>query len=196
MSSHADTMDQTHGYDDEPGDTGLGLPPRPRRRLVTPVTAGLVALLVAAGGFIGGVEVQKGQGQSPAGAASGPAAARFGGGAGGGFAARFGGGAAGGAAAGGVTAGTVAHKRGKVLYVTDSNGKTIKVRTTAGSKVTRNAAASVRGIYPGDTVLVQGKTASSGVVTATRITATSASAASAGGGAGFGPPAGAQGSGG
>ena len=35
------------------------LPRRPRRKLVTPLTATLAAVVIAALGFIGGVQVQK-----------------------------------------------------------------------------------------------------------------------------------------
>ena len=44
--------------DEEPADE---LPVRPRRRLLTPVSGGLLAIVLVAGGFIGGVLVQKGQ---------------------------------------------------------------------------------------------------------------------------------------
>jgi hypothetical protein len=193
MSTHAETTEIP--YEDEPE---TGMPPRTRRRLVTPVTTGLVAVLLAAAGFIGGVEVQKGQGSgggagatanaTPAafGAAGGARAGGFGGGQG------AAGGAAGGAgAAGNFTFGTVANKSGNTLYVTDSTGKTIRVQTTASSKITRTAANSVHGVYPGDTVVVQGSTASNGTIRATTVRATSKTAAASGGfGGGFGGGAG------
>lgn len=183
MSTHAETTEMP--YEDEPE---TGMPPRTRRRLVTPVTTGLVAVLLAAAGFIGGVEVQKGQGSGGgAGATASATPAAFGA-AGGARAGGFGGGqgAAGGAGgAGGVTFGTVANKSGNTLYVTDSSGKTIRVQTTASSRITRTAANSVHGVYPGDTVVVQGSTASNGTVKATTVRATSKTAAASGGG-GFG----------
>jgi hypothetical protein len=151
------------------------LPPRPRRRAVTPVALGLAAALVAAGGFIGGVEVQKGQQDASAPSrAAFPAAAA--GGPGGGLR-----GAPGGPAP---TIGQVANKRGRVLYVKDTAGTTIRVRTTAQSKFTRTSGASVRGIYPGDTVLVQGTKRADGSITATQVRATANGVA--GGGGGFG----------
>lgn len=168
------------------------LPARPRRRLVTPLSAGLVAIAIAAGGFIAGVQVQKGQqtAASPAAGGSGAPA----------FAQRGGGLPGGGAAQGGprgLTTGTVANKKGKMLYMTDDSGATVRVRTTANSKITRSAEAGVRGIHPGDTLIVQGSAAKDGTVTATRITATSKGAGSSGGFGGFGlagaPPAGAPG---
>jgi hypothetical protein len=189
MSTHAETTEMP--YEDEPE---TGMPPRSRRRLVTPVTTGLVAVLLAAAGFIGGVEVQKGQGSgggAGAAASAGAAGNATFGAAGGARAGGFGGGpgAAGGApgagGAGNVTFGTVANKSGNTLYVTDSSGKTIRVQTTASSKITRTAANSVHGVYPGDTVVVQGSTASNGTIKATTVRATSKTAAASGGG-GFG----------
>jgi hypothetical protein len=187
MSTHAETTEIP--YEDEPE---TGMPPRTRRRLVTPVTTGLVAVLLAAAGFIGGVEVQKGQGSGGgAGATASATPAAFGA-AGGARAGGFGGGqgaaagaAGGGGGAGNITFGTVANKSGKTLYVTDSSGKTIRVQTTVSSKITRTAANSVHGVFPGDTVVVQGSTASNGTVTATTVRATSKTAAASGGG-GFG----------
>ena len=63
-------------------------------------------------------------------------------------------------------------KDGNTLYVTDSNGNTIKVKTTSNSKITRSATASSGAIHPGDSVVIQGSKSSSGVVTATQISAT------------------------
>lgn len=173
------------------------LPARPRRRLVTPLSAGLVAVAIAAGGFIAGVEVQKSQQTSTSAASTGAAPA---------FAQRAGGFPGGGQNPGGggtqsgprgLTAGTVASKRGKGLYVKDSSGNTVRVRTTSSSKVTRTDEASVKGVHPGDTVIVQGSTGKDGTVTATRITATSKAAGGSGGFGGLGfsgaPPGGATG---
>jgi hypothetical protein len=182
-------------YDDEePADT---LPVRPRRRLLTPISGGLLAVVLVAGGFIGGVQVQKHQGGSGSGSGGGarnglPAAfaarlaqgggAATGTGAGGTGAARTGGGS------GGATAGTVANVKGSTLYVSSADGTTVKVKTNDNSKVTRNASSSVGSVHPGDTVVIQGATASSGTVTASSITAT-AKGVSAGGFGGFFPGA-------
>ena len=143
------------------------LPVRPRRRLVTPVRATLAAGLIAAAGFLGGVEVQKSQGGSSSNS-SGPPAAFSGGPPGGG---------AGGAGFGGqqqsnATVGSIRSKDGSTLYVEDSSGNTVKVKTTSNSKVTRAASSSTGAIHPGDSVVIQGTKSSSGVVTATQITAT------------------------
>jgi hypothetical protein len=168
-------------YDDDTEPDDGTLPVRPRRKLLTPVSGGLLAIVLVAGGFIGGVQVQKHQGNGTNNGASRnglPAA----------FAARLaqgGGGAAPGAAggagtgtaragggSGGATAGTVANIKGSTLYVTSADGTTVKVKTNDNSKVTRTASSGVGSVHPGDTVVIQGSTASSGTVTASSITAT------------------------
>jgi Domain of unknown function (DUF5666) len=85
----------------------------------------------------------------------------------------------------------VANKHGSTLYVKDSDGTTIRVKTTSHSKINRTATASAGAIHPGDTVIVQGTKSSSGTITATQINATSSAAAGGlaglfGGGGGFG----------
>ena len=163
------------------------LPRRPRRKLVTPVTALLTAVLIAALGFIGGVKVQKSSGSTAPSSSSGFAAARarFGGGTAGG-ATTPGGGFGGGGGSTDATVGTVANVDGKSFYVTDSSGNTVKVKTNGNSKVTRTAVSSVAEIHPGDTVIVQGSKASSGTVTAASVIATAKNAATGGLGALFG----------
>ena len=99
------------------------LPRRPRRKLVTPLTATLAAVLIGALGFIGGVQVQK----SSADSSASPRAAGFTRGAGG-----F---TPGGGGSSDATVGTVANVNGKTLYITDSSGATIRVKTTAHSKI-------------------------------------------------------------
>jgi hypothetical protein len=184
IDSKETTMSQTIEHDPtpeppfladdlEPAGPGAGdeLPRRPRRRLVTPVTGGLVAIIVAAAGFAGGVELQKAQASTgataaPAGiaAAGGPRA----------FGAGFGGGAGPGAGAGGgATTGTVSYVKGNTLYVKGADGTTVKVKVTAGAKVTRTASTSASKVHPGDTVVVQGtKNGSGTTVTASTVTAT------------------------
>ncbi len=139
------------------------LPRRPRRKLATPLTAALGAVLIAALGFIGGVQVQK---------SSADAAPRAAGG--------FSRGSAGFAPQQqtNATVGTVANVDGPTLYVTDSNGNTIRVKTSSGSKVTRTAVGKVGAVHPGDTVIVQGEKSSSGTVKATSVTATAKNATS------------------
>ena len=72
----------------------------------------------------------------------------------------------------------MANVNGKTLYVTDSSGATIRVKTTGSSKIARTAVAKVGEVHPGDTVIVQGTKSSSGTVTATSVTATAKNATS------------------
>jgi hypothetical protein len=172
------------------------LPKRPRRRLVTPVSATLAGALVAALGFIGGVQVQKGQ--EDGGSTTSPAALATSGAGRGSFPR---GGAGGpGAAQSNATVGSVANKKGSTLYVKDSDGNTIRVKTTSHSKINRTAKTTAGAIHPGDTVIVQGTTSKNGTITATQINATSSSAtsglASLFGGGGFGGGGAGQGPGG
>jgi hypothetical protein len=140
-------------------------------------------VLIAALGFIGGVQVQKAAGDSSAATPTGAAGrGGFGGGGGGGGA---GAGAGGQAGASDATVGSVANVAGKTIYVTDSSGNTVRVKTNKNSKVTRNAVSRVGAVHPGDTVVVQGTKAGSGTVTATSIAATAKNATGGGGLAGL-----------
>jgi len=158
------------------------LPPRPRRRLLgaggNPIFLALLGVLLIACGFIGGVLVEKGQTSSgsAAGGTTGLASR---------FAALRGGtsstgarsGAAGGAGAflgsgsgpGKPTSGTLAYLAGNTLYVTNAEGNTVKVKTSAGTNVTKNVKASVTGIHPGETVTITGTPAANGTVNAESI---------------------------
>ena len=78
-----DLDDDVDAYEDdwEPAPEERALPPRRRRRLVTPASAALAAVLIGALGFIAGVEVQKGQADTGTGTGatvSGTGAARAG----------------------------------------------------------------------------------------------------------------------
>lgn len=173
------------------------LPRRPRRRLLAPVPLALLAVLLIACGFIGGVLVQKGQGGTalPSGGASGfPAGlaalkgAVPGAGAAGGASPAGGAGAKGGtspfprlggAGSGGVTTGEVAYVRGNTLYVTDSQGNTVKVSAAAGSKVTKTVSTKASSIHPGATVVVLGSKAKNGSISASSISVSSAASGNA-----------------
>jgi hypothetical protein len=153
------------------------LPARSRRKLITPVTAGLGIVVLVALGFTGGVLVQKSSGATATPAAATGARPSF---------ARGGGqGAAGGGGAR-PTVGTVSSKDGRTLYVKTTDGTTVKVRLDANGKVTRTAKASAKAIHPGDTVFAQGTTSANGTVKAASVTATASGAQGAGGGRGFG----------
>jgi hypothetical protein len=171
------TLDHPTSLDDEDAPIDE-LPRRPRRKLVTPATAALTAVIIAAAGFVGGVEMQKssatastavGAGARPAGFAGGPpgAAGRP---------------STGSGAPGSLTTGQVKSKDGSTLYVTDADGNTVKVKTTSNSKISRNASAGASAIHPGDTVVIQGTTASNGTVKASSVSATASGVTGAGGG--------------
>jgi hypothetical protein len=167
------------------------LPPRPRRRILAPVPVALFLALAVACGFIGGVLVEKGQGASttsarsaggfgaPTGRAStsgrgsatasgatgsGPAFARGSGGFG--SAARGAGGS--GSAA---TIGEVAYVSGSTLYVKTAEGNTVKVTAAPGAGITKTVEAHVKGIHPGETVLVSGSSGAGGSISASSIRA-------------------------
>lgn len=119
------------------------LPPRPRNRMLAPLPIFLIAVLIAAVGFLGGVLIQKG---SEDGGASG-----------------FPGGGVptglpsmpGGASDAAVT-GTVSSVDGRTIYVEDADGNTVAVKAGDGSTITREANTGVKKIRPGDSVVVQG----------------------------------------
>jgi hypothetical protein len=189
MSSHDASVDDTAAFDYEPAtdedwfEETDELPRRRRRRLLGPVPAVLFAILLLAGGFLAGVEVQKNQGGSStsgsglAGFAALRAAAKGSGAAGatrsssGGFAGGAGFGGAGGLAGAGITAGEVSYLSGNTLYVTNTEGNTVKVSAPSGTKVSKTVSTSVSSIHPGDTVLVRGSQ-SAGKVTASSISVT------------------------
>jgi hypothetical protein len=173
------------------------LPRRPRRRLLgkggNPLALSLLGVLLIACGFIGGVLIEKGETSSSSPAASGAGgasglASRFAalrGGASGAGSSTTGGAAAqssGGSTGAGAgftrpTSGTVAYLAGSTLYVTNSEGNTVKVKTSAGTTVNKTVKSTVKDIHPGETVTVTGATGSNGAVTAELI-----SAGSSGGG--------------
>lgn len=147
------------------------LPVRRRSRLVTGAGAAFAAVAIGALGFLGGVHVQKAQGDSatPGGGRMGA----FPGGGAGGLGAPQGGQDS---QASGATTGEVASVDGSTFYVEDASGNTIRVKTGEQAKVSRHAVADAEEIHPGDTVVVTGRTASSGTVVATSVVATASNA--------------------
>lgn len=198
MSSEQSTAPQPSELDYEPDeqqdewlDEEQELPRRPRRRLLTPVPLALLAVLLIACGFIAGVLVQKGQSGTSASGAAGGFAARLsalkgaapsagGANSGAGATSRAATGtfpSLGGSAGGGVTAGEVAYVRGNTLYVTDSQGNTVRVNASAAAKVTKTVSTKAKSIHPGATVVVVGSKAKNGAISATSITVNAASPA-------------------
>jgi hypothetical protein len=190
-------------YEESAVDEPEQLPPRPRRRVLAPVPVALLVVLMTACGFLVGARVEKGQASSSAAAGGGPgagtAALRGAGQAGGGnagsraaaisgaggfpLAGRSGG-------AGSVTIGEVSYVRGSTLYVTDSQGTTKKVTTSAASRLTRSVSTNVRAIHPGETVVVQGSPGRGGSITASSVAIGAGAFGSASGGGGASPTAG------
>jgi hypothetical protein len=155
------------------------LPPRPRTRLMTPLTVSLALVLFAGCGFVGGVLVEKGQTSSTSagagnlasllggrGAAGATGAAGTAGGGATRFANLFGGGGTGSRG----TAGTVANISGDKLYVNTAAGGMVEVVVPSVAKVTKSQSVGRRAIRPGDTVIVSGISASNGTVTASSVT--------------------------
>lgn len=168
------------------------LPPRPRNRLLAPLPLALVAVLIAATGFLGGVLVQKGSEGGTAAAPPGGLPSFLSEGAASGSGSK---GSAGlptgfpGGGSGAAVSGTVSSVDGRTIYVKDSGGATVAVRVEDGSKVSRDSNVGVKKVRPGDSVVVQGSKHGS-TVKASSISATesgvetsaSAGAPAAGGG--------------
>lgn len=151
------------------------LPPRPRNRLLAPLPLALIAVLIAATGFLGGVLVQKGsEGSGSAGGPPGGLPSFLSEGAGEGSGSE---GASGlpsnfpGGDSGAAVSGTVSSANGRTIYVKDSGGATVAVRVEDGSKINRDSNVGVKKIRPGDSVVVQGSKHGS-TVKASSISAT------------------------
>jgi hypothetical protein len=173
--------------DELPGDDDGRLPPRPRRRLLTPPSVALLALATCAIGFYAGVRVEK----SDAGSSASSAATRFGAASAGagssasgsagagrsgfaGLASRFGGaGVFGGPGAG--SAGTVASVDGRSLVLKETSGNTVKVKLTSATKITKSTSARRGEIRPGDTIVVSGITGKKGTISAASVSDSGAS---------------------
>jgi hypothetical protein len=185
-------LDETDDWlEEEPEE----LPRRPRRRLLgagaNPLVVALLGVLLCACGFIGGVLVEKGEGGSSSTTGSGAAnlasrlraltgAGSSTGGSGAGTSTSSGGGASlfGRSGFTRPTAGTVAYLEGSTLYVTNSEGNTVKVNTSRATSVSKTVKSNVAAIHPGETVTITGASASNGSVSAESISVGS----SAGGG--------------
>jgi hypothetical protein len=162
-------------------------------RLAVP-TAALVALLLVGGGFWAGAALQKSHGSS---SSSGGAAASFlsrfraaagaSGAAGTGTTGTSGAGGFGFGSSAAAT-GTISVVDGKVLYVLTTSGALVKVTLTPSTSITRNAKSTPIELRPGDTVVIQGATATDGNVSASSVSATAPGVSSAGafGGGRFG----------
>lgn len=173
-------------------DTDLELPPRSRNRLLAPLPLALIAVLIAATGFLGGVLMQKGSEGSSAAGPPGGLPSFLSEGAGEGSASEGSGGLPAGfpgSGSGAAVSGTVSSVNGRTIYVKDSGGATNAVRVEDGSKVSRDSNVGVKKIRPGDSVVVQGakhgSTVKASSISATESgveTSTSAGLSASGGG--------------
>jgi hypothetical protein len=134
-------------------------------------TAILCALAIAAGGFWGGAALQKSH-QSSGTSALAALARSFRSGASGASAAS--GAARGFGTSTAAATGTVTAIQGNTIYVTNAAGNLVKVIVAGTTSITRNAKVAEGALLPGDTVIVDGSTAKSGVVTASSVAATAA----------------------
>jgi hypothetical protein len=150
------------GWDDD-GDDDV-IPPRPRGRLLRPLPLALIALIIAAAGFLGGIEAQKGS-ESGSGAAAGPgggglpnfAALKEAGAESGGTESKGSeAGVPGFAGSSAAATGTVTSVEGHTIYVKESDGTTVAVKVGDGATVTRDSNVAAKKIHPGDTVTVEG----------------------------------------
>jgi hypothetical protein len=124
----------------------------------------LGCLVLAAGGFVGGVLEAKHTGTTSAttGGTTAAAGARTG-------AAGFGGG--GGAGQGATaTIGTVKLVDGSTIYVTTTNGSVVKVTTSGTTKLSVSATGKATDLKAGATISVTGTTDASGTINATAVT--------------------------
>lgn len=136
------------------------------------VGLGVAALLM--GGFLGGVQVQKQWGAETAAAGAFPGGGNRGGfpsglsasGAPGGFGQN----AEQGTEAGTGTTGKVKLVNGKTIYIETEDGSTVTVKTDGGTTVATAKKGKLSDVKAGDSVTVEGETATDGSVTATSVT--------------------------
>lgn len=179
---------------EEPMDEEELMGPESARRW--PWFTGLLALaVVAAAAFWGGVLVQKHHDRHLVSTSAATATAATGR-VRGGSAAGFGGGGFAGA-----TVGQVKLVDGSTIYVTDSSGNTVTVKTTDSSKFTKQTPVGLKDVQPGDAVVIRGAPQSDGSISAATLTdsgpaaTTGGTGARSGAGATGGAGAGASGAG-
>lgn len=152
-------------------------------------TVVLAAIVLLVGGFVGGLQAQKNWGTAATAAGNGAGQNRGAGGYGraGGYGnaagGQFpGGGALGGTAQGGTTqggtttaagagtTGTVKLVDGSTIYVQTADGNVVTIKTDGKTAVSAASKSTVKSIKAGESITVQGATASDGTVTATSVT--------------------------
>jgi hypothetical protein len=179
LLSSADDVDLSS--DPFADDLSAELAARAPRRYATRTTAVLAGLVLVAGGFFAGAQVQKNYG-TPANGSAGSrgGASNVAGGnlAGGNFSGRQGGGQNGGqnpgtaqpSAGAGVTTGTVKLVDGTTVYVQTPDGNVLSVRTNGSTAVRVTQSGALTDLTPGTQVSVEGPASSDGTVTATKVT--------------------------
>jgi Domain of unknown function (DUF5666) len=168
---------------------------RPRRRVFTARSAPVFGLLLAAAGFLVGVDVEKAR-TSPSSTASTVAARRSGfptgaaatpggfggagargttGAAGAAPAGGFPGGGGGGGGGGNSSVGEITSVSGRTLYLKETSGTTVKVTLPSVAKLSKSVMVPAGSLRPGDTVTVQGLQGSTGTIVATSVSDSGAS---------------------
>jgi hypothetical protein len=179
------------GNDPFADDLSDQLAARAPRRYHTRATVVLAALVLLAGGFLAGAQVQKHFGTAAGGSGrtangsnlAGAGGAGFGGG---GFAGRQGGTGRGGAGATGAgapiggapvggaaantTTGTVKLVDGTTVYIQTPDGNVVTVKTNGSTSVQVAQNGALSDLTPGAQVTVEGSAGSDGTVTATKVT--------------------------
>jgi hypothetical protein len=174
------------GSDPFADDLSDQLAARAPRRYYTRATAVLAALVLLAGGFFAGAQVQKNygtpasgsgrtaNGSNLAGAGDAGRAGGFGGAGRGGAGQNGGGTTGGGAAVGGAvantTTGTVKLVDGTTVYIQTSDGNVVTVKTNGSTSVQVAQNGALSDLTPGAQVTVEGSAGGDGTVTATKVT--------------------------
>jgi hypothetical protein len=158
-------------------DLSAELAARAPRHYATRTTAVLAGLVLLAGGFLAGAQVQKNYGTPANGSArsrggtTNVAGGTFSGGT---FSGRQGGGQNPGtaqpSAGAGVTTGTVKMVDGTTVYVQTPDGNILTVRTNGSTAVQVAQSGALTDLTPGTQVSVEGPATSDGTVTATKVT--------------------------
>ncbi len=129
------------------------------KRSMGKVTIGLIAAVLLAGAFFGGVATQAAVADEPQPAAQGPRLFPGGQGPGGGSGAGRNG-----------AIGTIDRIEGGDIYVKTMDGRTVKVSTSDSTKVRVSQDGALSDLQAGQNIAVQGSTGSDGTVTAQTIT--------------------------
>lgn len=141
-------------------DLGSVLSERPSRRGLATSTGALLAIVVLAVTFVGGLLIGRNTASSTeTGTAIGALPTTFPSGAPGAVSGN----------GGNVTAGTVTRVDGNTVYVKTANGKTVKVLTDSGTQIQVTSEGTLADLSKGSNVFVQGSS-TGGAVKATRIT--------------------------